>query len=241
MTLKESAKIHFNLELLDETAARFDAYAALITEWNERINLTNITDPQEIQIKHFLDSLSVLTLPHLPEKATVIDVGTGAGVPGLPLKLVRPQWEITLMDSTRKKIDFLNLVIENLKLTGIRAIQMRAEEAGQDIHHREKYDIVMARSVARMPALAEYLLPLCKVGGLCIAMKGETVYAELEDAKFAFQILGGELETVTEIHLPGVEHTHYLASIRKSKRTPKKYPRRAGVPARYPLTENSKE
>lgn len=235
--MNKLAKTHFNLELPDEATAHFATYAALIAEWNERINLTNITEPEEIRIKHFLDSLSVLTLPNLPENPSVIDVGTGAGVPGVPLKIARPAWHVTLMDATRKKIDFLNRVIETLQLSDVRAVQMRAEEAGQHINHREKYDLVIARSVARMPTLAEYLLPLCKVGGLCIAMKGETVYAELEDSKVAFQTLGGELENVTEIHLPNVEHTHYLACIRKTRKSPRKYPRRTGIPTKNPLIE----
>lgn len=239
MTLPDLARTHFQLEISDSQAIAFESYAALITEWNERINLTNITDAEGIRVKHFLDALSVLTLKNLPEQAAVIDVGTGAGVPGIPLKIMRPNWHMTLMDATRKKVDFLNLVIENLKLHPLQAIQARAEEIGQNPLHRENYDVVIARSVARMPTLAEYLLPLCKIGGVCIAMKGETVYAELEDARFALQTLGGELESVSEIRLPNVEHTHYLACIRKTKRTPKKYPRRTGLPTKMPLTDES--
>lgn len=238
--MNELARTHFNLEIPVEAAAHFETYAALMTEWNERINLTNITKLEDIRIKHFLDALSVLTLPNLPTKAMVLDMGTGAGVPGLPLKIACPDWSVTLMDATRKKIDFLNLVIETLMLSDIQAVQMRAEEAGQDVHHRETYDLVLARSVARMPTLAEYLLPLCKMGGLCIAMKGETANTELNDAKFALQTLGGELESVHEVHLPNVEHTHYLACIRKVRRTPRKYPRRTGLPSKTPLTSHLK-
>lgn len=241
MNLTELAQAHFKIEISDQAAQQFESYANLISEWNERINLTNITDPTGIRVKHFLDSLSVLTLPNLPEKANVVDVGTGAGVPGVPLKIACPEWHVTLMDATRKKVDFLNMVIETLELPHLQAVQARAEEAGQAPQHREKYDMVIARSVARMPTLAEYLLPLCKVGGLCIAMKGETVYTELEDAKFALQTLGGAVENVQEIQLPNVEHKHYLACIRKTKRTAKKFPRRTGLPTKMPLSEKSTE
>ena len=234
-TLQALAKTHFDLTLSDAAAAAFDTYAAELITWSERINLTSITEPGEVRIKHFLDSLSVLTLPDLPENAQVIDVGTGAGLPGMALGIVRPNWQVTLLEATGKKVDFLNHVIQTLQLSNVSAVKMRAEEAGQHAQLRSKFDLVLARAVARLPVLAEYLLPLGKVGGLCIAMKGETAHSEGDDAAYALQVLGGEVTTIQPVELPGIEQKHYLVCIRKTKKTPGEYPRRTGVPAKSPL------
>ena len=233
MSLGDLAKTHFDLDLSPEALAAFDAYADLLIEWNQRMNLTSIIEPDAIRVKHFLDSLSLLQV--LPERGRFIDVGTGAGLPGIALKIVRPTWRGVLIDSTGKKVDFLNHVIAALGLEGIRAEQLRAEDAGQRKDLRERFDFVTARAVARMPTLAEYLLPLCSVGGLCVAMKGETAQTESEDASLAIQTLGGALEDLIPVQLPDVEQTHYLVCMRKVSPTPKNYPRRVGVPAKNPM------
>ena len=235
MSLGALAKTHFDLDLSAQQVTAFETYAALLVEWNQRMNLTSITEPDAIRVKHFLDSLSIFHIPDLPERLRFIDVGTGAGLPGIALKIVRPAWRGVLIDSTGKKVDFLNHVIEALGLDGIRAEQLRAEEAGQRKDLRERFDLVMARAVARMPVLAEYLLPLCRVSGLCIAMKGDTAQTETDDATKAIQMLGGEVENLIPVMLPEVEQTHYLVCIRKIAPTPKTYPRRVGVPAKNPL------
>jgi 16S rRNA (guanine527-N7)-methyltransferase len=235
VSLKELAKIHFDLDLSPEMLAAFEAYAVLLIDWNQRMNLTSIIEPDAIRVKHFLDSLSLFQIPNLPESGRFIDVGTGAGLPGFALKFVRPAWRGVLIDSTRKKIDFLNHVIESLGLEGIRAEQLRAEDAGQRKDLRERFDLVTARAVARMPVLAEYLLPLCTVGGLCVAMKGDTAQTETDDAAAAIQTLGGQVEEIIPVQLPDVEQTHYLLCIRKVAPTPKQYPRRAGIPSKNPI------
>jgi 16S rRNA (guanine527-N7)-methyltransferase len=235
VSLKELAKTHFDIDLSSDMLTAFETYQSLLIDWNQRMNLTSITQPDAIRVKHFLDSLSLFQIPNLPERGRFIDVGTGAGLPGFALKFVRPAWRGVLIDSTRKKIDFLNHVIETLALDGVRAEQLRAEDAGQRKDLRERFDLVTARAVARMPILAEYLLPLCAVGGLCVAMKGETAQTETDDAAWAIQTLGGEVENLIPIQLPDVEQTHYLVCIRKVAPTPKQYPRRAGVPSKDPI------
>lgn len=232
--LSQLAKTHLNLDLSEAMIAQFQRYTDEIIAWNARFNLTSITDPTEIQIKHFLDSLSVLTLADLPDQARVIDVGSGAGLPGLALKIVRPSWHMTLLEATGKKVDFLNHMISTLDLKGITAVKMRAEEAGVDAHHREKYDLVVARAVARLPVLLEYLLPLCKIGGLCIAMKGESAHEEAAESKYAIQALGGKLDHIELAPLP--EMQHFLICIRKANKTPPEFPRRPGIPAKKPLS-----
>jgi len=237
--LATQAHTLWGLELPPESPALFDAYAALLLEWNQKFNLTSITDPEGVRVKHFLDSLSLLTLPNLPEKPHVIDVGAGAGLPGLALQIARPAWRVTLNDATGKKVNFIQQVIQTLGLGNAAAFQMRAEDAGQHADHREKYDLVLARALARLPILVEYLLPLCRLGGLVVAMKGETAPTELKDANYAIQELGGMFEGLHTIILPNVEIPHYLVCIRKVEATPKAYPRRAGLPTQSPLGASS--
>jgi 16S rRNA (guanine527-N7)-methyltransferase len=233
--LRQQARALFGLSLTDEMLAAFATYAAELQAWNERINLTSIITPEGIRTRHFLDSLSILTLPALPENPRLIDVGTGAGLPGLALKIVRPTWHVTLMDSTAKKLKFLEALSAQLALTGLRTLHARAEDAGQSSRHRQAYELVVARSVARLPTLLEYLLPLCKLGGLCIAMKGETLAQELNDSARALKTLGGETLLTQAIHLPDVEGAHYLAVFRKVRPTPPPYPRKADIPRQSPL------
>ncbi len=223
------------MHLTAEQIAGFEAYHALLLDWNQRMNLTAITEPEAVRVRHFLDSLSVLTLPDLPDRAQVIDIGTGAGLPGVPLAILRPAWTVHLVDATAKKIRFLEAVIAALGLPNLRAEQGRAETLGQAAAYRERYDIVLARAVARLPLLAEYMLPLCRRGGVCIAMKGDTAQAEADDARNALKTLGGTLENVKAIDLPGLDTPHYLVCLRKTSRTPATYPRPNGVMRKNPL------
>ncbi len=227
------------LDLSPETQRAFSIYADELLAWNEKFNLTAITAPEEIEMRHFLDSLSVLRAISLKPGLRVIDVGTGAGFPGLPLRLVAPGIELTLLEATAKKTTFLEHIVHRLKLHNVQVVNARAEEAGQDPRHREQYDVALARAVAQMPALSEYLLPLCRVGGKCVALKGESAVAEVRQAETALEILGGRVDRVIPVELPQVAETHYLVVIRKSAATPPAYPRRPGVPTKRPLLNRS--
>lgn len=206
----------------------------LLLEWNEKINITRITEKEEVEVKHFLDSLSIFTLGDFQDVQSVIDVGTGGGFPGIPLKLWRKDWEVTLLDSLNKRILFLEEVIDALGLRGIRALHGRAEELTLKPEHREVYDLCVSRAVANMSTLCEYCLPFVKVGKYFLAMKGSEYREELEEGKRALEILGGEVEDIKEITLPG-DITHALILLRKVKATPKKYPRGGGKPRKNPL------
>jgi len=255
-SLASGARALLNLELTPAQLAAFQTYADELRVWNDRFNLTAIKDLEGIQVKHFLDSLSILkALPRPPtsnlplgERPTsnirpppsnlglkLIDIGTGAGFPGLPLKIVCPQLQLTLVEATGKKASFCEHVAETLKLSGVTVLSARAEEVGRDPAHREQYDWAVARAVAEMPALAEYLLPLVKLGGRVLAQKGESAPGETHSAESAIKRLGGELEQLIPVELPGVVETRYLVVLKKIAATPPAYPRRPGVPAKTPL------
>jgi 16S rRNA (guanine527-N7)-methyltransferase len=221
--------------LSDEQVQAFRRYAELLTTWNERINLTAITDDYGIQVRHFADSLSVAAAADFTQPLTLADLGSGGGFPGLPLKIAFPQLDVTLVDSVSKKVRFMEEVIGELALAGARTVDARIETVGQQADHREAFDVVTARAVAYMPVLAEYMLPLCKVGGLCVAMKGDSAQREAGDAANAFAALGGALREIKRVDLPGVEEGHYLIVIEKLHPTPEAYPRRIGKPAKSPL------
>lgn len=223
------------LELSPDVQRAFSRYAAELVEWNERVNLTAITAPEDVAMRHFLDSLTVMLAVPLTTGKRVIDVGTGAGFPGLPLRIQFPGIELTLLESTAKKTAFLEHVRQLLKLNGVSILNQRAEDAGQAPDTREQFDIVLARAVAQMPVLAEYLLPLCKVGGVCVALKGENAAAEAQRAENAIKLLGGHLEKIIPVELPQVVETHHLVVIKKTAATPPAYPRRAGMPSKRPL------
>jgi 16S rRNA (guanine527-N7)-methyltransferase len=233
--LQQQARDLFDLALTVEQVALFDQYHDLLVDWNTRMNLTAIIEPDAVRVRHFLDSLSLTRVVDFAKPLQAIDVGTGAGFPGLPLAMVYPNITMTLMDSTGKKVRFLQHIIDTFGLSNTQAVQSRAEDAGRDTVHREQYDLVLARAVARMPALLEYTLPLAKVGGRVIAMKGTTAHRETEDASRALMAFGGKLTNIEQIDLPDIDQPHYLVCVDKIGRTPPEFPRRAGIPTREPL------
>ena len=222
-----------NVELTEEKIINFFEYMNLLLEWNEKINLTAITDVNDIILKHFIDSMTIVK--YLKENNTMIDVGTGAGFPGIPIAIMREDVKITLLDSLNKRINFLNEVCSELKINNIETIHGRAEEAGQNKQYREKYDIAVSRAVANMTTLSEYLIPFVKVGGICICMKGSEIDHELEQAKFAIKELGGKIEKVEKFNLPDSDIERNIVIIKKIKPTPNKYPRKAGMPSKMPI------
>ena len=232
MDLKEKLN-EFNIEISDNQLEKFDKYMRLLLEWNEKINLTAIVEPDEVKIKHFLDSLTVLKYIHDDDK--VIDIGTGAGFPGIPLKIMKPDAKITLLDSLNKRINFLNIVIEELGLKNIETIHGRAEEFARNKMYREKYDVAVSRAVANLSTLTEYMLPFVKVGGRCICMKGANVKEELNKAKNAIQELGGKIEKIDNFYLSNNDNERNIIIIKKVKETKSKYPRKAGIPSKEPL------
>ena len=217
--------------------AQFAAYAALIVEWNQRINLTAIDEAEGIATRHFLDSLSVLGgVENDNEITTVIDVGSGAGFPGIPLAILRPTWQLTLLEATRKKVDFLNLALRELALDNVQTVWGRAEEMAQQPAHREHYDLAVARAVASLPVLAEFCLPFVRVGGYWVAQKGPKADEELGQSANALGQLGGKLRKVETITIPGLEEaTRTLVVVDKVRVTPGTFPRRPGTPSKRPL------
>ena len=212
---------------------QFYKYMNLLIEWNKKINLTAIIEPDEIILKHFVDSLTISK--YISDGTKVVDVGTGAGFPGIPLKIYRKDLEITLLDSLQKRINFLNEVIKELELEKIITVHSRVEDFGKDKNYREKFDIATSRAVANLAALSEYLLPLVKVEGKVISMKGSLIEEELENSKNAIKILGGKIEKVDEFDLPNSDIGRNIVLISKVKETPNKYPRKAGEPSKKPL------
>lgn len=234
-TLSQQAAELFGITLTEVQAEQFAIYARELAAWNSHTNLTAITDEEGIQVRHFLDSLSVVSAAAPQPGQRVMDVGTGAGFPGLPLKIVFPQIQLTLLEATGKKVEFLNHVAAAMGLPGVTALHARAEEAGHMPTQRAAYDLVLARAVTRLPALVEYLLPLAKVGGRCIAMKGRTAFEEVRDSGRALNLLGGRVNEVLPVSLPGIDEARYLVIIEKVTPTPAPYPRAPGTPTRKPL------
>lgn len=213
---------------------RLARYHALLTEWNARIDLTAVLEPEEMVDRHYLDSAAPLALDLIPQGARVIDVGTGAGLPGIPLCILRPDLRVTLLDAQRKRVTFLQAAIEALDLPA-QAVHMRAEDAARDEAHREAYDVAVSRAVAATPTLLELTLPFVRVGGRAIAWKGPGLQAELEQARRAAHLLGGALEGVLDAPVPGRDWQHVLLVCAKRQKTARQYPRRAGLPGKNPL------
>lgn len=224
----------------------FRAYRRELLEWNRKFNLTAITQEEQVEIRHFLDSLTCLAAMRevcgasarerrAGESLRLLDVGSGAGFPGLPLKIACPHWRVTLLEATGKKVRFLEHLRDVLGLGDLKILHGRAEDWARDPAHREQYDWVVARAVAEMPALAELTLPFARLGGKVIAMKGETAEAEVARSDRAFTILGGELVKIVKIALPGLAEERRLIVVRKTACTPDAYPRRPGIPTKRPL------
>lgn len=237
--LLEEGAARMGAHLSGETPRLFMDYMSLLLEWNEKMNLTAITDPRDVVIKHFMDSLTVL--PALPETVgiTVMDVGAGAGLPGLALALARRDLRVTLLDSLGKRVDFLERAAQALGLEGVRCVHARAEDAGRDPAHRQAYDVCVARAVANLTALAEYCLPFVKPGGKFISMKGPLagtrLMEEINDAKPMIALLGGEVSAVSPALNPLADACHTLVTVRKFTETPAKYPRKPGKIRKSPL------
>ena len=229
--LKIKAK-QIEIELTKEQIEKYYNYMDLLLEWNGKINLTAIIDPKEIILKHFVDSLTIAK--YIKDDEKLIDVGTGAGFPGIPLSIAKENTDIVLLESLNKRINFLQEVKENLKLKNITTIHGRAEEFGKNKKEREKYDIATSRAVAPLNILLEYLLPLVKVGGRAICMKGSNI-EEVENAKNALEILGGKIEKIEEITLPNSDIKRNIIIVEKVKNTPLKYPRKPGTPSKEPI------
>ncbi|MBN2005370.1 MAG: 16S rRNA (guanine(527)-N(7))-methyltransferase RsmG [Anaerolineae bacterium] len=232
------------VRLTPEHVRALDFYRQELIAWNERFNLTAITDEEGIQVRHFLDSLSCLRALEAGEQfsgRSVIDVGTGAGFPGLPLRILCPGLQLTLLEATVKKVQFLQHIVSQLGLEGVKIIHGRAEELGQILEHRQRYDWALARAVADMPILAEYLLPLVKVGGRVLAQKGEGAPAEVQRGEWAITQLGGRVRRLIPVELRGLAETRYLVLLDKVAATPDKYPRRAGMPNKRPLLSTEDE
>lgn len=233
--LPTHSKNLLSLQLSQKQLDMFALYEKELLEWNERFNLTAIRKPEEIRSKHFLDSLTCLQGFKEPWPTRLIDIGTGAGFPGIPLKIAFPHLRLTLVESVGKKADFCRHMVEMLQLDRVDVIQSRAEDLGQAVDHREVYDMAVARAVAALPVLAEYLLPLVKVGGRVIAQKGESAPAEVHAAEHALRVLGGRVHQITPVELPGVADERFLVIIDKIAATPPAYPRRAGLASKRPL------
>jgi len=215
--------------------AALSLYERELVDWNTHFNLTAIRDPQEIYIKHFLDSLTCLMALRETPPDRLIDIGTGAGFPGIPIKVFYPKMQLTLVESVGKKAEFCRHVVHILDLQGVEVIQERAEVLGQNPIYRERFDWAVARAVAILPVLVEYLLPLVRVGGSMLAMKGESALAEAHSAERALGMLGGHLRQLIPVTLPGVVEERFLVVIDKVAATPHGYPRKVGMPAKRPL------
>ena len=235
-SFKEEMEINLKalgLELNDEQIKNFYDFMNILIEKNKVMNLTGITEPKEVILKHFIDSLTILK--YINKSDTVIDVGTGAGFPGLPLRISDTSLKMTLLDSLNKRINFLNEVIEHTSLDKVNTIHGRAEDFGKNVEYREKYDIATSRAVAPTNILLEYMMPFIKVGGKCICMKGGNCDEEIENAKNAIKILGGKIEKIEKFNLPNSDNNRTILVIKKVKKTDKQYPRNAGIPTKKPL------
>jgi 16S rRNA (guanine527-N7)-methyltransferase len=223
------------IETNDEMLENLKKYKELLVEWNKVMNLTGIEDEREVYIKHFLDSISAVKNGYIKDGMSLIDVGTGAGFPGMPLKICLKNLEVTLLDSLNKRITFLQEVAKNVGINDIKYIHGRAEDFGKDDQYREQYDIATARAVAGLPVLMEFCVPFVKVGGYFVCLKGPNANLELEESKAAMQTLGVEFIEKINVDLPDTNLNHNILVFKKIDKTPEKYPRKAGKPAKSPI------
>ena len=229
--LEKSSKLNINLTV--EQLNKFYKYMEMLITWNEKINLTAIIEPHEIILKHFIDSLTLNK--YLKNNENLVDVGTGAGFPGIPISIVRKDIKITLVDSLNKRLNFLNEVIKELKLENVETVHSRAEDLGQDIKYREKFDISTSRAVANLSTLSEYLIPLVKINGQAICMKAGDAQEEIKNAQNAIKTLGGQVNKIEEFCLPDSDINRTIIIIEKKCSTKKCYPRKAGIPSKEPI------
>lgn len=221
--------------LSEQAFAQFERYYSLLVDWNERMNLTAITAYDEVMEKHFYDSVTPVFYHDFSQVDRIIDIGAGAGFPSIPIKLLFPHIEVTIVDSLNKRISFLHELAKELGLQGVHCVHGRAEDVGQNKQYREQYSLVLARAVARLPVLLELCLPFAQVGGTFIALKGSSGDEEVSEAQRAISVLGGELERVERLILPSEEANRVLVWVKKVKKTPSQYPRKAGTPNRSPI------
>lgn len=232
----ESKLQKLNIELNPRQMQQFHSYYELLVEWNKVMNLTSITEIEEVNEKHFIDSLSIIKAIDIQSIHSVIDIGTGAGFPGIPLKIAYPHLNVVLLDSLNKRIHFLDTVIEKLGLENIHTIHGRAEDYAKQSEYREQFDICVSRAVANLSTLSEYCLPYVKLGGMFIPYKSGEIDEELTNAKHAIHLLGGKLDNVVKFQLPNSEINRSFILISKKNNTSKKYPRKAGLPTKEPLS-----
>jgi len=236
--LQQAASSLLGIRLSSGQLDALHRYEQELLTWNARFNLTAIRDSEGIRVKHFLDSLTCSLVMRDLAPTRLIDIGTGAGFPGIPLKIIYPAMRLTLVESVGKKAAFCRHIVRELRLDGVDVVHGRAEEVGQLPAHREKYDWAVARAVASLPVLAEYLLPLVRVGGRALAQKGESGPAEAQDSGRALQLLGGRLNQLVKVQLPGVVEDRFLVVMDKIAATPGQYPRRPGTPSKNPLIKS---
>lgn len=225
----------FGLEVNEKVLSDFQEYKELLVEWNQKMNLTGIEDEKEVFIKHFLDSISAVTKGYIQNGMSLIDVGTGAGFPGMPLRICLPELKVTLLDSLNKRINFLQEVASKLSIEDIEFIHGRAEDFGKNEDYREKFDIATARAVAGLPVLMEFCVPFIKVGGYFVCLKGPNANLELEESKKAMEVLGVEYIEKIDVKLPEIDLNHNILIFKKVKNTPSKYPRKAGKVSKNPI------
>ena len=231
----EEKLAHLGITLDEKQKQQFNRYFEILVEWNKVMNLTGITEYEEVNEKHFVDSLSLVKAADIKNIKSVIDIGTGAGFPGVPLKIAFPHLEIVLLDSLNKRVKFLNAVIDELGLEGIKTLHGRAEDYAKQTEYREKFDLCVSRAVANLATLSEYCLPYVSKGGMFIPYKSGEIDEEVQNSKKAIHLLGGQLDDVIKFQLPGTEIGRSFVKIKKVSNTNKKYPRKAGLPTKEPL------
>ena len=231
----ESKLNAIGITLDEKQKQQFDKFYELLVEWNKVMNLTGITEYEEVNEKHFVDSLSIVKAVDMNQVKSVIDIGTGAGFPGIPLKIAFPHLKVVLLDSLNKRINFLNTVIAELGLENIETIHGRAEDFAKQAEYREQFDLCVSRAVANLATLSEYCIPYVEKGGMFVPYKSGEIDEEVEQSKKAVHVLGGKLENVIKFQLPGTEIGRSFVVIKKVQNTAKKYPRKAGLPSKEPI------